>query len=54
MNREQEQYQMEIYMLKTKRKELIKKIESKQEHRMSEDAFLIRKNRLCMVLQYHF
>ena len=43
MNREQEQYQVEIYALKTKRKELIKKIESKQEHRMNENAFFDKK-----------
>ena len=46
MNREQEQYQVEIYMLKTKRKELIKKIESKQEHRMGEDAYFDKKKSL--------
>lgn len=43
MNREQEQYQVEIYMLKTKRKELIKKIESKQKHRMNEDVYFDKK-----------
>ena len=43
MNKEQEQYQAEIYVLKTKRKELVKKIESKQEHRMSEDAYFDKK-----------
>lgn len=43
MNREQEQYQMEIYMLKTKRKELIKKIKSKQEHRINEDVYFDKK-----------
>ena|SRR5699024_1160333 len=43
MNREQEQYQMEIYMLKTKRKELINKIKSKQEHRMNEDVYFDKK-----------
>ena len=46
MNKEQEQYQTEIYVLKTKRKELVKKIESKQEHRMSEDAFFDKKKSL--------
>ena len=46
MNKEQERYQTEIYVLKTKRKELVKKIESKQEHRMSEDAFFDKKKSL--------
>ena len=43
MNKEQERYQTEMYVLKTKRKELVKKIESKQEHRMNEDAFFDKK-----------
>lgn len=43
MNKEQEQYQMEIYMLKTKRKELINKIKSKQEHRINEDVYFDKK-----------
>lgn len=46
MNKEQERYQTEIYVLKTKRKELVKKIESKQKHRMSEDAFFDKKKSL--------
>lgn len=46
MNKEQERYQTEIYVLKTKRKELVKKIESKQEHRMSEDAYFDKKKSL--------
>lgn len=43
MNKEQERCQAEIYVLETKRKELVKKIESKQKHRMSEDAYFDKK-----------
>lgn len=46
MNKEQERYQAEMYVLKTKRKELVKKIKSKQEHRMSEDAYFDKKKSL--------